>query len=264
MVRFLVWVVRAVLSVVFLTAVGIVTALSLLAVPDVQRLLMVPPETPNLITLLYGETPQEDSRIIPLEQMGRMKGPNRFKRLSWEGVEHSTRPDDPRSDPTHGTTQVEFFHTDSEMRLSSALRQARLPNKVLKLGIWCPPTAHGKGKKPHPAPSSTPDSKSGHCVCYIEVYAGDPVSRAAVEETADRALTIAFDSEPMIDEIDLVAVPWRTIRGHKPPTYFSVTAQRDAYFAVAGARSHAENLRNCGAVFADPRVMSDFPLRPGQ
>lgn len=240
------------LVLIFLAAVGIVTACGLLSSPDVRLTLRLPPDTPNPLAWLMGDVQPEGREIIPLEDMGQVRGPNRFRRQSWEGADR--RPTDPHADPLRGTTQVMFFHTTLETRLSSELRQARLPGRVLKLGIAAPPWL--PSRRPKGAQHrSTPAGLIG----YIEVYAGDPISRPALEETADRAIQITFQTCPQVEEVDIVAVPWRGVPGRRPPEWLSVCATRESYAGVAGARSHLDNLRTCGDIWVDPRAMADFP-----
>jgi hypothetical protein len=244
--RFLV----AMLVLAAFAAVGVATGSVLLSNQEIRHLIAAPPDTPDPVAWFFAAEEPQVRRVVPLEEMGPMKGPNRFQRPSWEGVDSAPRPADPRTDPLHGTTQVMFFHTALETRLSSILRQARLPLRVLRLGIEArvPAASTRAGQKTLP-----------HGLCYIEIYCGDPPAAPAIEETADRAIQLAFAGIPHIAEVDLVAVPWRTAPGHKPPIRFSVDAHRASYVGIAGARSHMANLRTCGAVWVDPRVMSDFP-----
>lgn len=256
--RFLVRLVQWCLAFCVLVGLGIVVGLSIMAVPEVRHMMKLSPDAPNPVgEILDPSLEPEGPTITPLDKMGSMKGPNPFKRASWEGVEHETRPDDPRTDPRRGTTEIMFFHTALEEKLSSDLRQALLPNKILKVGIWSQALHHRTQARTAAQDSGRHDTS--YWICYIEVYSGDPISRPAIEETVDRSIQIVFSTIPRVDSVDIVAVPWRTVLGHKPPTYFSVTAERKTYVGIAGARSHMVNLRSCGAVWCDARVMSNFP-----
>ena len=249
--------VGAVLALVVLIAVGVVLAGIVLSNSEVRRWLKVPPDAPDLVAWISGVDSGVDPRVVPLDQMGGHQGGNPFKRASWEDVERKPRPADPRTDPLRGTTQAMYFHTRLEARLSALLRRAHLPNKVLRVGIWTP------------APLATPTAGARRrsaamkgAVCFVEIYSGDPPCREAVEESADRAVQLVFEAFPVVDEVDVSVVPWRTVQGLKPPVLLSVSAMRNAWFGVAGARSHAANLRTAGAVWVDPHVMSGFVRTP--
>lgn len=237
---------RACVVLAVLVAVGICAGVLAISDPDVRRLARLSPDVPNPLVLAAAAQPV-DPRVIPLDVMGARKGPNPFQRTSWEGIEHRPPPRDPRTDPRRGSTQAMYFHPRLEMRLSSALRRGGVTCKVLRVGIALP----GTPRAARPA--------TGGGVCSIEIYCGSPAGRHAVEESVDRAVQVAFDTLPMVDEVDVVAVPWRTVQGKKPPVRYSVSARREMWFGVSGARSHAENLRTCGAVWCDPHVMSGCP-----
>lgn len=247
----------AALALVALAAVGFVLAALALSNAELRRWVRIPADAPDPIRWIVGPSSEVDSRIVPLDQMKGQSGPNRFKRASWEGIEGKARPADPRTDPKRGTTQTMFLHTRFETRLSSMLRRARLPNKVLRVGISIPATRPRQNSNPQ-----TPVQARQGSVCFIEIDSRTPACRPDIEESVDRAVQIAFDTLPMVDEVDVVAVPWRTVQGMKPPILFSVSARRNAWFGVAGARSHMENLRTAGAVWVDPHVMSDVVAPP--
>lgn len=251
------------LAIAGLVALGVILGLGFLAIPTVRHHLNLAPDAPNPLGELLEPTPlPEQPEITPVEQMEWARNSNRFTRPSWQANEHGARPRDPRTDPRRGTTETMFFQTALEVKLSTALREARLPNKILKIGIRrvhssaVGSTASSIVK--HGVPAA--DAQRGPCFCYIEVYSGMPVSRPAIEETVDRAIELTFRTVPEVVEVDVVAVPWRTVRAYRPPAYFSVTAERVAYLPVAGVRSHMENLRTCGAVWVDAKVMPDLEV----
>lgn len=245
----------AALALVALVAVGIMLAALALSNAELRRWVRVPLDAPDPIRWIAAASSEMDPRIVPLDQMKGQSGPNPFKRPSWEGIDGKSRPADPRTDPKRGTTQTMFLHTRLETRLSSMLRRARLPNKVLRIGITIPAT------RPRASANLQVRARQG-AICFMEIDSRVPPCRPDIEETVDRAVQIAFDTLPLVDEVDVVVVPWRTVQGMKPPILFSVFARRSDWFGVAGARSHMENLRTAGAVWVDPHVMSDVVIPP--
>lgn len=228
-----------------LVGLGIAAACLLLDDPDVRAFLS------RSFFKTRGDTPNplgdwlDDKEVEPLDALSRLPA-----RTSWGSLERAKV--DPSTNPDAGTTELMYFHTKEELRLAEALRDARLPNKVLKIGL-APPRGNGQ-------------RGTAHWLCYVEIHCGKPISRAAIEETADRAIHTIFATVPQVDEVNLVAVERRTGRGHRPPSRFSVEVSRGRWEGVPGARSHMDNLRVSAAIWCDPRAMVDlpWPRRPGE
>ena len=239
---------RTIAALIALALLGVLLALGLLSNDELRRVFRISSEAINPLAWLQGRPDPDEARVVPLEAMKTHGGASMVKRASWEDIEHRPRPRDKRTDPLRGTTEMMFLDTPHELALAKALQHARLPNKVLKVGIATRSGVRTSAKDKTRRPVGE--------IGLIEIYSGEPMRREAIEESVDRAVQVAFDTVPSLREVDVDVVPWRTVQGMKPPVRFSVSALRSAWFSVSGVRSHGENLRTCGAVWVDSHVMS--------
>ncbi len=245
-----------------LLALGVLLANVLMIMPPVRKGLNVPPDAPNLFAQwvdMSGDRrlaeieheietagmdatpsghPSGSEAVSPSALPAASPSPSPtasatpFHRMSWEELEKGP-PRNPAADPLSGRTVLLYFDQHKEMVLSSML--SRLPLPILRLGV---------------VPSS------GRHLAFVEFWCGNPPSRSAIEQTASGIIDIIFSNEPSVDEVDAIAVPWRTIRAAKPPTFFSVVAQRRAWADIKGWAPSQQLRDEYGAVWWDPRVQS--------
>ncbi len=264
---------RGLLKAGALAALGVFLAFFVLSVPAVRKSARLSRSTPDAFEAWFGSPDRPvGPRVTPLDEMDNAAAhPHRFKRLSWQGVENAPPPDSPAANPLRGGTQLLSYHPRKEMLLSRTLRASHLPDPILRVGVYSlvPSRTAGSAREAganHPRPRGyrcTPRLGPDTLICYIEAWSGVPMSRPAVEETAERAIDCAFRIFPRCVEVDIVAVPWREIRGHKPPDFFSAAVRRTRWHPIEGACSAGENLRLSSAVWLDSHAMADYPVGTG-
>lgn len=222
-----------------LTLVGVFLARALVKVDGIRRAMHFATHP----VLLAEQTPSEEtettSSLTPDNSPSpRPAHPHAARRISWEELDRR-RPKDPETDPTVGKTQILYLDAPLEMRLSSVLADAHCGLPVLRLGVV---------------------TVGGHSCAGVEFWCGAPPSRTAIEQTAVKIIHLCFETQKSLDEVDVVAVPWRTVKGYKPPSYFSVAARRVDYVPSSENLVARQVLDRFGAAWWDPRVMSDFPV----
>lgn len=227
-----------------LGSLGVVTGNFLLALPSVRTALRIPADTP----LLFGATMERigsavDGRGVdpapsPSASAGKAPVPTR-PRTSWALLDQGLPPTDPRTDPRDGRIWISHFQPEIEMRLSTLYRRARLPLPVLRISFV-------RGGEPSR--------------CGLEIWTGSPPGRGAIEATAARVIALTFQAVPGLQELDVVAVPWRTVKKSRPPTYYSVLARRADLVDVGPLRSPQYLLEHFGPQWWDPRVRFALPV----
>lgn len=231
---------RTLVKYLFLVALGAGIAFALVKNERIRRAMHFANQPVLLAEVLVPDADIEGTTTPLTEAMPMTAVPpevRRSKRVSWEMLDHR-RPKDPATDPTTGRTQIMYLDAPLEQRLSSVLSSAKLPLPVLRLGAV---------------------TVADRSVVGVEFFCGRPPGRPAIEETAARLVHLVFESSKAVDEVDAIAVPWRTVHGYKPPAYFSVSARRVDYIPSMDGISVREILDRYGATWWDARVMSDFP-----
>lgn len=97
------------------------------------------------------------------------------------------------------------LYPPSEMKLSIALRRARLHLPVYRIGV-----AHN----------------GFYRVALVHFWAGKSKSRKLIEVQALRIIMTAFRTNPSLSEVDVVAISQRQTEEFKPDVLFSVMAER--------------------------------------
>jgi hypothetical protein len=214
-----------------LWVLGAATAVALCGSVEVRRALRVPTHP---VLLAEYTSPTEDVEDVAAPDA---TAPRAARRMSWHELERR-RPKSVAADPLVGKMQILYMDAPLEMRLSSVLQAAGLQLPILKVGIA---------------------TRGGRSIAGVDFYSGTPPARAPIEDTAVRIITLAFQTIETLDEIDLTAVPWRSVKQYKPPAYFSVAARRIDYLPPLPDDSPRLLLDRYGAAWWDPRIMSDFP-----
>ncbi|MCL5773945.1 MAG: hypothetical protein M1536_06145 [Firmicutes bacterium] len=97
------------------------------------------------------------------------------------------------------------FFPPAEMKLSIALRRARLHLPVYRIGV-----AHN----------------GFYRAALVHFWAGKSKSRKLIEAQALRIILTAFRTDPSLSEVDIVAISQRQTEEFKPDVLFSVMAER--------------------------------------
>lgn len=161
------------------------------------------------------------------------------RRISWNELDSKHHRKDASTDPTTGKVVPRYLDPVLEMRLSSVFSEIPGALPVLSVGVV---------------------TVGGRSIAGLEMWSGEPASRTAIEDSAAHLIQVSFETIKTLDEVDITAVPWRTVRGYKPPSFFSVAARRVDYIPSTENVSSREVLDRFGACWWDYRVMSDYPV----
>ena len=228
-----------------LIGLGVLAGDFVSALPSVRIALRIPADTP----LLFGDAMErlasavEGGRVDPPPASPSPRGdpapvPTR-PRTSWAILDRGLPPVDPLTNPRDGRIWISYFQPEIETRLSTLYRREKLPLPVLRIAF---------------AQAGDPSR------CGLEIWAGAPPGRGAIEATVARVIVLTFRAVPRLQELDVIAVPWRRVKKSRPPTYYSVLARRCDLVDLGPVRSPQYLLDHFGPQWWDPRVKSDLPV----
>ncbi len=114
-----------------------------------------------------------------------------------------------------------------EQKVAEALRKAKLPLPVLRIGVG---------------------ESAGVRVAGIQFLAGHHPSKKMLVREAVRIIQAVYRADPDLRQVDVWGVDERESKLRKPRTLFSVSAGRGDLVRLPGCRTDEERLRQFGLV----------------